>query len=192
MEGGVSAVAAVEAEDELVEISLEMLGAQAVIDALGPALEVGEDAVDPGEHEMARHRADHMGIMARDRCTWIACPPIGLGGGAGCDACFEEGMQAVGGIVGMRERRMRPRPAPVISTAPTRSGARRAAIGDALASARQHQSRAIRPERLRRFAWPTPPGARQTSLIVLRFRPFPQILCHGGYYNTTSWAFMTQ
>ncbi len=149
MEGGVSAVAAVEAEDELVEISLEMLGAQAVIDAQGPALEVGEDAVDPGEHELARHRPDHMGIMARDRRTGIACPPIGLGGSAGCDAYLEEGMQAVGGIVGMRERRMRPRPAPVISTAPTRSGARRAAIGSMLfASARQHQSRAIRPERL--------------------------------------------
>ena len=100
MEGGGSAVAAVEAEDELVEISLEMLGAQAVIDAQGPALEVGEDAVDPGEHEMARHRPDHMGIMARDRRTWIACPPIGLGGSAGCDAYLEEGMQAVGGIVG--------------------------------------------------------------------------------------------
>ncbi len=78
MEGGGSAVAAVEAEDELVEISLEMLGAQAVIDAQGPALEVGEDAVDSGEHEMARHRPDHMGIMARDRRTGIACPPTVL------------------------------------------------------------------------------------------------------------------
>ena len=33
--------------DELVEIGLEMLAAQAVIDAQGPDFEVGEDAVHP-------------------------------------------------------------------------------------------------------------------------------------------------
>ncbi len=35
-EGGGAGAAAVEAEDELVEIGLEMLAAQAVIDAQGP------------------------------------------------------------------------------------------------------------------------------------------------------------
>jgi hypothetical protein len=44
----VPGAAAVEAEDELVEIGLEMLAAQAVVDAQGPHLEVGEDAVRSG------------------------------------------------------------------------------------------------------------------------------------------------
>ena len=48
-EGGVAGAAAIEAEDELVEVGLEMPAAQAVIDAQGPDLEVGEDAVHPGQ-----------------------------------------------------------------------------------------------------------------------------------------------
>ena len=38
----------VEAEDELVEVGLEMPGAQAVIGAERPGLEVGEHPVNPG------------------------------------------------------------------------------------------------------------------------------------------------
>ena len=46
-EGGVPGAAAVEAEDELVEVGLEMLAAQAMIDAQTPYFEVGEDPVPP-------------------------------------------------------------------------------------------------------------------------------------------------
>ena len=44
-EGGVPGAASVEAEDELIEVGLEVFATQAVIDAERPALEVGEDAV---------------------------------------------------------------------------------------------------------------------------------------------------
>jgi hypothetical protein len=60
-EGGVAGAAAVEAEDELVEVGLEMPAAQAVIDAQGPDLEVGEDPVHPRQHDMGGHLADDMG-----------------------------------------------------------------------------------------------------------------------------------
>ena len=42
-ECGMSGAPAVEAEDEFIEIGLEVLAAQPVIDAQGPDLEVGED-----------------------------------------------------------------------------------------------------------------------------------------------------
>jgi hypothetical protein len=55
--------APVEAEDELVEIGLEVFAAQAVVDPQGPDLEVGEDAMDPGQDDMGGHLADDMGLM---------------------------------------------------------------------------------------------------------------------------------
>ena len=62
-ERGVPGTATVEAEDELVEIGLKVFAAQAVADAQGPDLEVGEDAMDPGQDDMGGHRTDDMGIM---------------------------------------------------------------------------------------------------------------------------------
>ena len=62
-EGGMPGTAAVEAEDELVEIGLQVLAAQAVIDAQGPDFEIGEDAVRPGQDDMGGHVADDMGIV---------------------------------------------------------------------------------------------------------------------------------
>ena len=47
-ERSVSGAAAVEAEDELIEVGLQVLTAQPVIDAQGPNFEVGEDAVLEG------------------------------------------------------------------------------------------------------------------------------------------------
>ena len=55
--------ASIEAEDELVEIGLEMHGAQTVVDAERLGLEVGEDAMDPGQDDMGRHGADHVGLV---------------------------------------------------------------------------------------------------------------------------------
>ena len=46
-EGGMPIAAPVEAEDELVEIGLKMLAAQAVVDTQRPDLQVREDAVHP-------------------------------------------------------------------------------------------------------------------------------------------------
>jgi hypothetical protein len=54
LEGGMAGVAAIEAEDELVEVGLQVLGPQAVVDLERPGLKVGEDAVDPGLGNAAR------------------------------------------------------------------------------------------------------------------------------------------
>src|SRR5215212_12201303 len=99
-EGGVSCAAPVEAEDELVEVGLEVFAAQAMIDAERPALEVGEDAVGPGQHDMSGHAADDMRIVRDAGSTRVPGPAVGLGGGAGGEIGREEGMQTLGRIVG--------------------------------------------------------------------------------------------
>ena len=48
-ECGMPGVPAVEAEDEFIEIALEVLTTQPMVDAQGPDLEVGEDPVNPGQ-----------------------------------------------------------------------------------------------------------------------------------------------
>src|SRR3954470_16562687 len=92
-EGGVSGAASVEAEDELVEVGLEVFPTQAVIDAERPALEIGEDAVGPGQHDMGGHAADDMRIVRDAGSTGIPCPAVGFGGGAGGEIGLEKGMQ---------------------------------------------------------------------------------------------------
>src|SRR3569833_3488340 len=62
-EGGLRRAAAVEAEGELVQVGLEVLLAQAVVDAQRPPLGVGEDAVDPGQHEVGRRLPDHLRVV---------------------------------------------------------------------------------------------------------------------------------
>src|SRR5215213_4611764 len=98
--GGVSSAASVEAEDELVEIGLKVFSAQAVIDAERPALEIGEDAMGPGQHDMGGDAADDMRIVRDAGSTRVPGPAIGLGGGARGEIGLEEGMQAIGRIVG--------------------------------------------------------------------------------------------
>ena len=71
-----------------------------MIDAQGPDLEVGKDAVDPGQDDMGSHRSDDMGIVGDAGGAWIAGPTVGLGGGAGREVGGEEGMQAGSRIIG--------------------------------------------------------------------------------------------
>src|SRR6266851_1717999 len=78
---GVSGAAAVEAKDELVEIDLEVLATQAVIDAQGPDLEIGEDPVGPGQNDMGGHFGDDMGIVVDAGGAEISRPPIALRSG---------------------------------------------------------------------------------------------------------------
>src|SRR5918998_3704313 len=99
-EGGMSGAAPVEAEDELVEVGLEVFSTQAVIDAERPALEVGEDAVGLGQHDMGGHAADDMRIVRDAGSTGVPCPAVGLGGSAGGEIGLEESMQTTGRIVG--------------------------------------------------------------------------------------------
>lgn len=98
-EGGVPGPASVESEHELVEVGLQVLGPQAVVDAERPGLEVGEYAVDPGQHDMGGHLADDARVVGDVGGARVACPAVGLGGGAGGEVCGEEGVQAAGGEV---------------------------------------------------------------------------------------------
>ena len=72
---------AVEAEDEFIEVALEVLAAQPVVDAQGPDLEVGEDAVNPGQDDMGGHPADNVGIVGDAGGAGISGPTIRLGDG---------------------------------------------------------------------------------------------------------------
>lgn len=58
-----SGAAAVEAKDELVQVELQVLTALAMVDAQGPELEVREDPMGPGEHDMGGHRADDVRMV---------------------------------------------------------------------------------------------------------------------------------
>ena len=93
MKCGVAGSAAVESEDELVEVGLKMLGAQAVIDAERPGLEVSEDPVDPWQDEVGGHFTDHMRFVAELGSAGVARPAVGLGGAAGGDGSGHEAME---------------------------------------------------------------------------------------------------
>jgi hypothetical protein len=64
----------VKAEDEFIEVGLEVLAAQPVIDAQGPDLEVGEDPVNPREHNVGGHLADDTATAG----TWTAGSDIAV------------------------------------------------------------------------------------------------------------------
>jgi len=94
-----SGAPAVEAEDEFIEVGLEVLAAQPVVNAQGPDLEVGEDPVNPGQDDMGGDLADNMGIVGDAGGAGISGPTIGLGGGAGGDIGGEESMEAGGRVI---------------------------------------------------------------------------------------------
>lgn len=62
-ERGVPVEAAVVTENELVEIRVDMLAAQTMIRAQSPPLHQREDPVNPGQHDVSRHLADHAWIV---------------------------------------------------------------------------------------------------------------------------------
>ena len=93
-------MAAIEAENEFVEVGLEVLAAQAVIDTQCPGFEIGKDAVGPGEHDMSRHLADRMRIVVNARGARIARPAVGLGGSTGGEIGSQKGMQAGSRVIG--------------------------------------------------------------------------------------------
>ncbi len=51
VEDGVTSSAAVEAEDDLIEVGLQMLAAATVVDVQCPGFEIGEDAMIPGQDD---------------------------------------------------------------------------------------------------------------------------------------------
>src|SRR5690242_16118368 len=92
-ECGMPGAPAVEAEDEFIEVGLEV-AAQPVVDAQGPDLKVGEDPVNPGQEDMGSHLADDKGIVGDVAGAGISGPTIRLGGGARDDIGCEESVQA--------------------------------------------------------------------------------------------------
>src|SRR5260370_29496122 len=76
-----------------------MRSAKAVVDAQGHDLEVGEDAVHPGQVDVGGHFADDMGIVFDAGSAGVGGPTVGFGGGAGGEVGGDEGVQT-GGRVG--------------------------------------------------------------------------------------------
>src|SRR5512144_3285078 len=107
-EGRMAGVAAIEAEHELVEVGLQVLAAQAVVDAERPAFEVGEEAMCPGQDNVRGHRSDDVRVVSDAGSAGVSRPAIGFRGGAGGDIGVDESVQAGGGEV--RDRRQ-PHPA---------------------------------------------------------------------------------
>src|SRR3979409_151111 len=99
-ECGVPGAPSVEAENEFIEVGLEVLAAQPVIDAQGPDLEVGENPVNPREHDVGGHLADDMGIVGDAGGAGGSGPTIGLGGGTGAEVGGKEGVEAGGRVIG--------------------------------------------------------------------------------------------
>jgi hypothetical protein len=91
---------AVEAENEFIEVGLEVLAAQPMIHAQGPDLEVGKDPVDPRQEDVRSHLADDMGFMGDAGGSGISGPTIGLGSGTGREIGGEKRMQASSRIIG--------------------------------------------------------------------------------------------
>ena len=93
-------VAGVEAEDEFIEVGLEVFATQPVVDAQGPHLEVGEDPVNPGQDDMGGHLADDVGMVDDAGGAGISGPAIGLGSSTGAEVGGEEGVEAGSRVIG--------------------------------------------------------------------------------------------
>lgn len=76
-------VAVVEPEGELVEVRLQMFGAQAAIHAKCPAFQVGVDAMCPRQDDVGGHRADDVRFVGDAEAAGIAPPAVGPGGRTG-------------------------------------------------------------------------------------------------------------
>ena len=89
-EGGMAGFAAVEAEDEFIEISLQMFAAQSVINAETPGFQVRKHSVDGRQNDMRRHRTDDMRLVADMRGSRIGGKPVSLCGRPGGDVFLHE------------------------------------------------------------------------------------------------------
>lgn len=101
MEGGHRRFAAVEAEDELVDIVWQVFGADAVMGAFEPGFEVGEGAVDVGQVPGGvGGLADGHGLVVVSVAERrVALPGIGQEDTAGRDGAGHEGAQRRAGEI---------------------------------------------------------------------------------------------
>src|SRR5271166_51724 len=98
--GGVPPTAVIEAEDELVEIGLEMMAAQPVVDTQRPDIELGENTVNSWQVFVSSRHADDIGIVVGAESEATARPLVDLGGGARREVGGQEGLQADRRVVG--------------------------------------------------------------------------------------------
>src|ERR1700757_300562 len=63
VEGGAGMAPSIPATDELVEIPVEMRLTHTVKGAQAPALQIGKHPMDPGQHDVSRHAANHLALM---------------------------------------------------------------------------------------------------------------------------------
>jgi len=90
VEGGSGVPPPVPAEDEFVEIALQVGFAQAVEGAQTPALQVGEHPVHPGQQDMGGHAADHLATVLVFLEAEIGRQPVADDRGAGRDDTTDE------------------------------------------------------------------------------------------------------
>ena len=94
---------AVEAEGEFVEIGLQVLRADAVMDAAQPSLEIGEHEVNDrqeglGNLHVAPLRDSGMAIITLAQLR-VTTPVVGDDGGAGCNSTLDESAQRLGAAI---------------------------------------------------------------------------------------------
>ena len=77
VEGDTRVASPVPAKDEFIKVALNMGPAQAVVDALGPRLEVGEHAVNPAQDLVCAPAGDDFGLMGVRGRILIAEPAVG-------------------------------------------------------------------------------------------------------------------
>ena len=72
----VACPAPIETEHEFVQVVLEVGPPQSVVNAQAPALEVCEQAMDPGQHNVRCHRTDCDGAVLDTRDALVGGPII--------------------------------------------------------------------------------------------------------------------
>src|SRR5689334_10523630 len=98
-ERGLRRAAPVEPEHELVEVGLEVLLAQAVVDAQGPPLRVREHPMHPGQDQVGRRVADHLRVVLDLLQLPVARPAVAHHRAAVRDVAGDECAQALGRVV---------------------------------------------------------------------------------------------
>src|SRR3954454_12276443 len=93
VEGGVRGAPAVEPEDELVQVGLEVLLAQPVVDAQRPPLRVRGHPMDPGQDQVGQRVADHPRVVLHLLEPGVARPAVAHHGAADGDHGGDEGAE---------------------------------------------------------------------------------------------------
>ena len=94
-----AAFALVEAEDEFVEIGLQMFTAQAVIDGKTQVFRFENSLLDAGQDDRRRQVSDDMRIVAAMGHSGIGSKSVGFRGGAGGNAGLHERVQRAGAVI---------------------------------------------------------------------------------------------